>query len=1071
VNAFVPDFILQQDAHDRSSGSFDAAALFVDLSGFSALTESLVPHGREGAETLATALRFYFDPLVAAVHEAGGFITGFAGDACTALFPHSPHRNATAYALDAAHRMLRFVAEHPVYEAPYGNYPFSIRVGLSWGKVGWGIVRVTHIPLSDPLSSSGAALSYRPLPERAFFYFNGAAVDGCATVEHRAGAGEILFDAAFRRRVPVAEAAHVEGEIFRSLDPGKPVRRLPVTWLPTSGEGAYFLPPGVSDMPAQGEFRDVSTVFLSFAEVGDVAGLIRLLHELAVGYGGTFTGLDFGDKGINTVIHFGAPVAHENDTERALDFALELFRLCHRTARLRAGITRDVRWVGFNGGTRRQEFACLGRATNLAARLMMRAAWGDLLCDPEITAVAEAGYELLPRGEMTLKGFELPVAVHALKAKRAAFEQAKEFSAKELVGRTAELLRLLRSIEPIFAGRFAGVIHVDGEAGLGKSYLVETGRRRLGDRDAPFLWIEAPCDQTLQRSLNAFEVALKDYFQQSPASAKEEDLARFKEIFARLLARMPASAAALAGEIAAHEAIYAAILGHRVPGSLYDRLSPRDRFDRTLAAIAAWIRAESTIQPVVLHLEDAHWADGDTLRALRAIARMGRADERSTERLAPGLPVVILCTARPRDDGGPFRIELDRGVPIRNIALGPLSPDEIGKIAEKLGGRPVPEMFRSILVDGAGGNPLFAEEIFSYWSDGEVPAGEPSISSPSVALLPSDVNSLLVARLDRLPPRVKLTVFAAAVLGKEFDVGVLTSMAAGEPEVAEHVRFAVAQRIFLHLGGSRYRFRNTLLRNAAYEIQARARLQRMHLLAAEAIERAYPGDLERHASELARHYRRAALNDKARAYFLSAAREAASRYAHSEARRHYKSYLRLSPEPSAESVIARYELARDVYEPRGELSKAHDEHVKVIDEARGLGDGAVEALGQLGLGRVAYARRMPDEAEGWFAQAIACARRADSRWIEAQVLSHLGLAQRAAGHGAEAARNFERALRLGGELRMHEGDSALGELVTQLAAGRSVSELMDAFEQSLGGPATAAAAGGRQTAIPEPPDR
>ncbi|MFT3772726.1 MAG: AAA family ATPase [Minicystis sp.] len=1052
MNPFVPDFILQQDAHERAAGAFEAAALFVDLSGFSALTERLVARGREGAETLAAALRFHFDPLVAAVHEAGGFITGFAGDACTALFPHSPHRNAAAFALDAAHRMLRFVVDNPVYTTPFGAYPFSIRVGLSWGKVGWGIVRVTHIPLSDPLSSANGPLSYRPLPERAFYYFNGPAVDGCAVAEQRARAGEILFDAAFRRRVPGAEAAHVEGELFRSLDPGKPVRRLPVSWVPGRGEGAYFLPPGVADIPPQGEFRDVSSVFLSFAEVGDVAGLIRLLHELVTGYGGTFTGLDFGDKGTNTVIHFGAPVAHENDTERALDFALELYRLCHRTARLRAGITRDVRWVGFNGGTRRQEFACLGRATNLAARLMMRASWGDLLCDPRVTEVAEAGYELEPRGALTLKGFTELVAVRALKSKRATFEQPKEFGAKELIGRAAELNRLLRSIEPIFAGRFAGVIHIDGEAGLGKSYLVETARRKLAGRGTPLLWIEAPCDQTLQRSLNAFEVALKDYFQQSQAGSKAEDVARFQEIFARLLARVSPAAPALAREVAQHEPIYAALLGHRALGALYDRLSPKDRFDRTIAAIAAWIRAESAIQPVVIHLEDAHWADGDTLRAVRAIARMGRADERSTQRLAPGLPVVIVATARYKDDGGPFRVELDRGVPIRTIPLGPLSADEIGKIAEKLGGRPVPEMFRGILVDGAGGNPLFAEEIFSYWSDGDVPAAEPSISSPSVALLPSDVNSLLVARLDRLPPRVKLTVFAAAVLGKEFDLAVLTGMAAGESEVAEHVRFAEAQRIFTHLGGARYRFRSTLFRNAAYEIQARARLQRMHLLAAEAIERAHAGDLERHAAELARHHRRAGAFDKARAYFLSAAREAASRYAHSEAKRHYKSYLRLVPEPSAESVIARYELARDVHEPRGDLGKAHDEHLKVIDEARRVGDGSIEALGQLGLGRVAFARRALDDAEARLGQALGSARRAESRFIEALALAHLALAQRAAGRGDEAARTFDQALRLGRALRVHEGASSFGEVVLQHAADRPLAELMDLYEQGVAVP-------------------
>lgn len=1051
MNPFVPDFILQHDAHDRTGGAFEGAALVVDVSGFSALTESMVQHGREGAETLAHALRFYFDPIVSAVHEAGGFITGFAGDACTALFPQSAHRNAAAYALDAAHRVQRFGAEHPIYRAPNGAYPFSIRIGVSWGKVSWGIVRVTHMPISGPLSSgppSGPA-SYRLLPERAFFYFLGSAIDACAAVEQRAVAGEVLIDAALRRRVAGAEATHAEGDLFRSTNPGKQVRRLPVSWVPQASEGAYFLAPGVSEIPLQGEFRDVASVFLSFEQVGDVPGLIRLLNELATGYGGTFTGLDFGDKGTNSLVHFGAPVSHENDTERALDFALELYRMCHRTVRLRAGITRDVRYVGWNGGTRRQEFACLGRATNLAARLMMRAGWGDLLCDPTVVADAGAAYDLDPRGELTFKGFEQPVMVHAVVAKRATFEQPRDFSAKELVGRAAELARLSASIEPVLKGRFAGVIHIDGEAGLGKSYLVENARRLLEARGETFLWIEAPCDQTLQRSLNAFEVALKQYFEQSSGNTKEQDLERFDEVFLRLLTRLPPSLPALVRELENHRSIYAAILGHRSLGSVYERLSPKDRFERTLSAIATWIRAESSLSPVILHLEDAQWADGDTLRAVQSIARLGRNNETGVQRLVAGLPVVIVCTARYKDDGAPFRIELDRGIPIRTIALGPLSPDEIGKIAENVRGRPVPDVFRALLIDGAGGNPFFAEEIFAYWSDAEVPLADPSISSPSVALLPSDVNSLLVARLDRLPSRVKLTVLAAAVVGKEFDVRVLIAMAAGDAEVIEHVKFAEAQRIFVPQGAATYAFRNTLLRNAAYEIQARARLQRLHMLAAEALESVYAGDLERHHASIARHFRRAGAPLRARPYFLSAAREAASRYAHAEAKRHYKSYFKLVETPTPESVIAHYELARDVYEPRGELGKAQDEHSRVIDDARRLADPATEALGQLGLGRVAWAGRRLDEATARLDHAVTGARRAESRWIEALAMAHLGLVHKAAGKGDESVRDFGRALDLGRELRMHDAASILGDMVAHHQAGQRPAEVLVLYEQAM----------------------
>src|SRR5262249_38440288 len=160
------------------------------------------------------------------------------------------------------------------------------------------------------------------------------------------------------------------------------------SWVRAPTEGALFLAPGVAEIPPLGEFRDVVSCFLSFERAPDVPRLIRLLDELASGYGGTFTGLDFGDQGISSLLHFRAPRSHENDTERELDFVLDLRERLGDLGRMRAGVTRDVRYVGWNGGARRREFACLGRGTNLAARLMMTAAWGEVLCDPQLSADA-----------------------------------------------------------------------------------------------------------------------------------------------------------------------------------------------------------------------------------------------------------------------------------------------------------------------------------------------------------------------------------------------------------------------------------------------------------------------------------------------------------------------------------------------------------------------------------------------------------------------------------------------------------------------------------------------------------
>jgi class 3 adenylate cyclase/tetratricopeptide (TPR) repeat protein len=1034
VNPLVPEFILQKDAQDQTSGTFEAAALFVDIAGFSSLTSKLMQHGREGAETLALALRFYFDPTVAAVEEGGGFITGFAGDSCTALFPHTPHRSSAEYALDAANRMQRFITNNRIFESRFGSFPFLIRVGLSWGRIDWGIVRVS--------------------PERSYYYFTGPAIESCAVVEHLAKSGEILLDTAFRRRVPKAEATHVEGDVFRGISAAPPSQRLRASYLPMPQQGARFLGPQIKEWEQKSEFRDVVTVFLAFDEASDLHALISQLHELSVRYGGTFTGVDFGDKGTNTLIHFGAPVAHENDTERALDFALELKRALPRTMRLRAGITRDMRYVGMNGGARRHDFACLGRATNLAARIMMRAPWGEIYVDAKVYADGQSAYVMKPQGDFELKGFDRPVDLYALSRKKPV-SVTKEFAAKELVGRETELARLEAAVAPLFEaddapGRFAGCIYVDGESGLGKSYLVETFRRGLeAAHPGGFMWIEAPCDQTLQRSLNCFEAAMKEYFNQSTAQGKEEKHSNFEDALDSLIERLPPTFAGLRRELGQARSIFGALLGIRWDGSLYERLNPKDRFTHTLAAITAWIRAESILQPVVLHLEDAQWADDDALRVIQALTRVGA--DGSAPQAAASSPIAIICTARTRDDGMAFRIPVSPDIPVVEIPLGPLTAEQIGRVADNAAGRRVPDIFRAMLTEHAGGNPFYTEEILAYWAEQDLQSAmaDSTVSSPSVALLPTDVNSVLIARLDRLQPSIKAIVQAAAVIGREFDLEVLKLMFDDRRLIAEHVHEAVQQGIFLPLSGDRFRFRHALLRNAAYEIQSRARLQRLHFRAAEAIEAVFKDDRDPHLATLARHFRRADAPDKARSYLLAAARQAANRYAHLDARRYYRSYLKAVAEPTAESVIARYELGRDVLELDGELGRAADEHRQVIAEAQQLGDKNSETLGWLGLGRVRWASGELAEAEEHLAQALSITRAVGNRWSESRVLAHLALVRRSQNRGAEAVSTFEQALRIGHELGIRSEPTVFGGIVQHYEEDGRIEEALALYEQAM----------------------
>ncbi len=661
-------------------------------------------------------------------------------------------------------------------------------------------------------------------------------------------------------------------------------------------------------MPPEGEFRNVTSVFLSFEQIPSFAELTRLLHELSELYGGTFTGIDAGDLGIAALIHFGAPITHENDNDRALDFALELKKRGLRQMRLRAGITRDVRYAGFNGGTERHEFACIGRATNLAARLVAKAPWSAIWADEQVFRAGETSYQWTTENIFRFKGFDLPILVYSLERRRISVQ--KEFYDLGLIGREAEIEQLARYVGPIFEGKPAGITYIDGEPGLGKSYLVQRFRHRCEEHqsDRPFLWIDARCDQTLQSSLNAFEFALKEYFWESSALGKEEKLTNFDDAFEYLLERLPESQAALKRELDRARSVFAALIGIRWEDSPYERLHPKLRYTSTLSALSFVFLAEASLQPVILHLEDAHWADEDSLEAVRVIARACR-----------GLPIAIICTTRRKDDGTPVRIPLDPGISENVIELKPLPREQLLALAVPFFGGPMPDMLATLLCETAGGNPFFAQEILAYWlEDGRYGPSSSSISISNTFMPPKNVNSLLISRLDRLDAKVKQTIVAAAVLGREFDL----ARARADAPRRLRARGARAHRrgaqcIWSQMTERRFQFSNALLRNAAYEMQSRARLQELHRLAAEAIESLYGDDLEDQLVALGRHWRRAGKVDHARRYFLAGARKAAARYAHEEATRLYRVYFKLSPEPTPESVVVRYEFARDVLEARG----------------------------------------------------------------------------------------------------------------------------------------------------------
>ncbi|MDX1687282.1 MAG: adenylate/guanylate cyclase domain-containing protein, partial [Candidatus Promineifilaceae bacterium] len=510
MNNLVPHFIIDRHARKESSGRFAAAAVFVDVSGFSALTDQLMARGQHGAEVLAGVMGSIFEPLIDAVYGQRGFVTGFAGDAFTAVFPHADGANASPVfrALAAAVAIQREMQARPEQETAYGNFAVSAKVGVAGGDVIWGIVAAED-------------------GQRATYYFQGTAIDGCAAAEGAAAPGDVVLDAvAFEAVRTVVTAEAVDGHyrltaVAAPLPAPEPDRRPEMKaerLLP-------FVPQAVVRAGRTGEFRQVVNVFISLPTVRTEAQLdifMRTVFKLQERYGGLLKQLDYGDKGAKLLLFWGAPVAHENDVQRALHFILDL--QIQTAIPINGGITYQVAHAGTIGSSLRGEYTCYGKGVNLAARFMTGAPRGEIWIDEQVANRAGRHFEVEFEGEKQFKGFAEPQKVYVL------FERtdvADAFFDGRLVGREAELARLTRFVAPIYEGRSPGMFVIWGDPGAGKSRLAHeflTHHLQQGTATQVFL---AQADEILRQSLNPFRYWLRRHFGQSEGLAESRNKRSF----------------------------------------------------------------------------------------------------------------------------------------------------------------------------------------------------------------------------------------------------------------------------------------------------------------------------------------------------------------------------------------------------------------------------------------------------------------------------------------------------------------------------------------------------------------
>jgi class 3 adenylate cyclase/tetratricopeptide (TPR) repeat protein len=649
-----------------------------------------------------------------------------------------------------------------------------------------------------------------------------------------------------------------------------------------------------------------------------VSGIFEDLAEEALRYDGTI------EKFIGDAIFviFGAPIAHEDDPQRALRCALGMQRtFSEHAARVKEqlGIELGLR-IGVHTGMvvagavrAPAEYGVMGDTVNTASRLQAAAAPGEIYVTQATFRLANREFSFREVGPVEMKGKERPVLAYALTGERATPRTTIDIQAP-LVGRWMELSRLDLAYQSARIGR-TEVVLIGGEPGIGKTRLLTEFIGLATSAEEGVRASEAPrvlrwtFSRVNQRSYAGFIEPLLVDLRVDPNDP---------EATGKLTTRLRELGFANPELVVPTLAQFFHLVGAAEPPSDSDEWK-RSMFIIVYAVIAALARE----RPLLYVLEDLHYADSASLELLWFVASR-----------ASRVPILLLLAQRVgpgTPEPRPVRTNFSQ------LVLEPLSDEEAARIIEATFDW-IPAELRDRIVARAGGNPFFIEESIRALVDSGAVAkderGEWQLRERPAALeVPATLHAVVAARIDRLPPIARECIQLASVIGQRFGDRVLRE--AGGARLADAVDELIGADLVLEAAPGerregRYRFKHAVVQEVAYNTLLVRRRIELHRRVAAAYEKVLGDGIKDFLPALAHHYLLGDVPDKAADYSWKAAERATAIHAHVEALHLAEQALELyeKQDRADEAVRALYLIAR-VRRFRGE----HDAALSAYERA------------------------------------------------------------------------------------------------------------------------------------------
>ncbi len=781
---------------------------------------------------------------------------------------------------------------------------------------------------------------------------------------------------------------------------------LPLASLPLEG-----FEPQTTEVPQEptADRRLLSVLFCDL--VGSTALSAELdpedMHELTRRYQDSVAGAitRFGGYvakylGDGVLAYFGWPMAYEDHAERSIRAGIQALAAVEafqspdgKQLKARIGIASGHVVVGDIAGSSANERASIaGDTPNLAARLQGAAAPGQIVVADSTRRLAGQSFEIESLAAQELKGFKSPIALFAVRGEReveSRFDATHTSALSKFVGRTSEIGMLLERWELVKGGQGQAVF-VSGEAGIGKSRLVDALEERLPEKQHELIRLQcSPYHAT--SAFYPIIQRLSRFAGFSPADDQTMRAEKFRTIVQRY------------GEnLSDVGSIYAELLSLDVGDEFKPLdLSAQQRKELVVRTLANRLLLAAKIAPLLFIVEDAHWIDPSTSEWLKEVISR-----------VHGAAILVVVTHRPEWNAG-WATGLAQAT---TLAIGRLTKKQMRELIESMLAD-VPDQLADRIAERTDGVPLFVEELTrSILESGN--------ATSLNAEIPDSLQGSLMARLDRLTAAAKEVAQIASVIGREFDRGLLSKVTGFDERALDGALHQLMSTQLFVVGGvvrDALVFRHALIQDTAYQSLLSRRRRHYHEAIVKVLLDAYPDLVVTQPELIAQHYVKAQQNELAFPYWMKAGERALGRSANYEAVDHFQNALSIvehlpeGPSQQQKVLEATIKLG-EALGAAGRLSDSVATYKLATELAREAGDTKAFIRSALGFDLAQFLSAKPlDESIKLLTEAMGKIDPNDQR-SRCQLLCSLARAYSYLGDSKNSAKCHKEGVKLAGQL-------------------------------------------------------